>query len=107
MNDTFSPAEEAPRRDRTTLYVVAFHVRDTKRKARVRRVLASFGFEVGPAVFEVPTSTAGARALERAITPELEPGDTVRIYPVCSRCRSEARLWGEGELAGLSPVIIF
>jgi CRISPR-associated endonuclease Cas2 len=106
-HEGFGPAGEGPRRERTTLYVVVFNVRDARRRARIRRIVASFGFEVGPGAFEVPTSAAGARALERALSWELVPEDCVRMYPVCSRCRDQARLWGEGELAGLSPAIIF
>jgi CRISPR-associated endonuclease Cas2 len=104
---TFAPATDNPRRERTTLYVVVFDVRDAQRRARVRRIVASFGIEVAPHAFEVPTSTAGARALERALSQELKAGDDARVYPVCSRCRSEARVWGDGELAGLSPALIF
>jgi CRISPR-associated endonuclease Cas2 len=103
----FSTAKDSPRRLRTSLYVVIFDVRDAVQRSRVRRIIASFGFEVAPGAFEVPTSATGASALERAITPELQAGDSVRIYPVCSRCRGEARLWGEGELAGLSPALIY
>ncbi|MBN1610810.1 MAG: CRISPR-associated endonuclease Cas2 [Polyangiaceae bacterium] len=105
--ERFTQAEQEPRRERTTLYVVVFDVHDARRRARVRRIIASFGFEVGPGAFEVPTSRAGARALERALALELVPEDRVRMYPVCSRCRDQARLWGDGELAGLSPAIIF
>lgn len=106
-DETFVRAEDAPRRERTGLFVVVFNVRDAKRRARVRRLLGSFGFETSPGAFEVPTSMSGARALERAITLELQPEDMVRIYPVCARCRAGTRMWGEGELAGLSPVIVF
>jgi CRISPR-associated endonuclease Cas2 len=103
----FATPIDAPRRERTSLYVVVYSVKEAARRSRVRRMLASFGVEVGPGAFEVPTSAAGARALERALTQELQPEDGVRMYPVCGRCRAEARVWGEGELAGLSPVIIF
>lgn len=104
---SFEQAVDSPRRERTSLYVVVFDVRDARRRARVRRLIASFGIEVGAAVFEVPTSTAGARALERALSQELRADDNVRMYPVCGRCRAHTRIWGDGELAGLSPAIIF
>lgn len=104
---TFSEAKDNPRRERTTLYVVVYKIRDGKRRARVKRILASFGLEVGLHTFEVPTSPTGIRALERALSQELFPEDDARLYPVCNRCRSETRVWGEGELAGLSPAIIF
>jgi hypothetical protein len=80
---------------------------DETARASLRRIAASFGFEVGSGALEVPASATGARALERALSWELLLEDCVRMYPVCSRCRDQARLWGDGELAGLSQAIIF
>jgi CRISPR-associated endonuclease Cas2 len=105
--EDFTPATDGDRRERTTLYVVVYDVQDAKRRSRVRRIVASFGVEVGPHAFEVPTSPAGVRALERALSQELLPEDNARLYPVCSRCRAEARIWGDGDLAGLSHALIF
>ena len=100
-------ADDAARRERTTLYVAVFRVPDARRRVRVQRLFASFGVEVAPFTFEIPTSPAGSRAFERALALELQPEDDVRIYPVCTRCRGEARVWGGGELAGLTPALIF
>lgn len=107
QSPVFAAADSAPRRDRTTLYVVAFRIADARRRRRVQRILQSFGEQVAPGAFEVPTSPAGMRTLERALAPELQPADNLRVYPVCARCRAEARMWGEGQLAGLSSALIY
>lgn len=103
----FDRAIDPDRRARTSLYVVVYRIADTTRRTRIRRIVASFGQEVAPHVHEVPTSPSGIRVLERCLSYELQPEDSLRIYPVCARCRGETRVWGDVELAGLTPALIF
>lgn len=93
--------------DPVGLYLVALDIRDAPRRTRIRRVLAGFGQAVNKDTFEVATNQRGVRALQTALAPDLREGDTVRIYPVCKRCRLGVALHGPGELASLPTAYVY
>lgn len=84
--------------DTTLLYLVVIAIRHPKRRAQIRRMLRVHGQAIHRDTYEIATTPKGIRALETAIALELTPTDQVRIYPVCARCRTQVRLYGEGEL---------
>ncbi len=90
-----------------SLYLVVISVDDSPRRARARRLLASYGNPVNPDAYEVATNARGIRALQVALAPDLRPEDTVRIYPVCGNCRQGVTIHGPGELASLPVAYVY
>jgi CRISPR/Cas system-associated endoribonuclease Cas2 len=89
------------------LYLVVIAVGDAPRRARVRRLLASYGNPVNSDAYEVATNARGMRALQVALGPDLRSEDTVRIYPVCGHCRQGVTIHGPGELASLPVAYVY
>jgi len=90
-----------------TFHVVTLSIADPDRRRRVRRILRHFGEAVTLDAFEVPQGGPALRSLRAAIAPELAPGDDVRIYPVCARCRAGVLIYGDGDIARLDVAWIF
>ena len=90
-----------------TLFLVVLAVDDAARRRRLRRILATFGQAVNDDAYEVPATPRGMVRLQRALEPELVEGDTVRIYPVCARCRDRAVSHGTDGFATVPLAWIF
>lgn len=93
--------------DDQTLFIVALSIPNAKRRRRMRDVMRYFGDEILPGLFEVPGSTKELNRLQAALTMDLAQGDEVRIYPICARCRSRARLFGTDSFATIPVAYIF
>jgi hypothetical protein len=89
------------------LYLVAVSIPAGARRQRVREVLSAHGHAINADTYEVPTTARGIRSLLLALTPELEPGDVARVYPVCRRCQTSVQLYGEGDLARLPVAYVY
>lgn len=81
-------------------YVVAYDIRDNRRRSRVARILEDFGDRAQYSVFEMeldrPEQMGALRhRLEKAIDPS---EDGVRTYFLCRECRNKAGVLGQGDL---------
>ena len=90
-----------------TLYVVVLDVKDSSRRRRARRILASFGQGVNANVFEIPGTQRLLGVVTAALGPELREEDEVRVYPVCAKCRERVVLWGDAAELACRPVALF
>lgn len=90
-----------------TLYVVVIEVQDERRRGMARATLDALGERVATNTWELPTTPSGLQRGLAALALDLRPGDSVRVYPVCARCRERAVLYGDVELARLPDAWIF
>ena len=89
------------------LHVVVVQIRDRNRARRVEDMLRFVGERVRSGVFEVVGTPERMSRLEREIGSLVGPQDTVRIYPLCGRCRPRVRLFGDGDVAQVPIAWIF
>ena len=89
------------------LFIIALSVRDSKRRARARKLLRTVGEAINLDTFEVATDSQGLRGIQAALSVELHPEDSARIYPLCARCQRTTRIHGDGQLASLPVAYIF
>lgn len=66
----------------TEFFVFAYDVVSDRRRARIARLLEDEGIRVQKSVFEVRVSPARARSLAERIDRHLDPGDSLRVYPL-------------------------
>lgn len=72
-------------------YVVAYDIRDDKRRARVAQRLEQAGVRVQESVFELPVSRAAElRCLRKELTALTRPEDNLRFYRLCPGCRQDS-----------------
>ncbi len=77
------------------VFVVAYDVASSKRRARLARRLGQCGIRINLSVFEVRLAPDGLEALLADVRRILNATrDHVRVYPVCGRCQAGARILG-------------
>ena len=92
---------------RTTLFVIVAHLASGPHTRRVRRTLRSHATELNPNAYEFAGTSAELHALQGHLAMDLTSNDTVRIYPVCARCRVRARAFGTTNFATVPTAYIF
>jgi len=81
-------------------YVVAYDIRDDRRRIKVAKILEDFGDRAQYSVFEMELNHLDQLAelchrLESVIDPAQ---DGVRVYFLCKSCRDKAMVLGQGQL---------
>lgn len=77
------------------LFVVPYDVKDNARRRKVADLLQDYGHRVQFSVFEVRLSPEELRNLLVRLKAALdEEVDSLRLYPLCSRC--QGRVWTLG-----------
>ena len=81
-------------------YVVAYDIRDDRRRTRVAKILEDFGDRAQYSVFEMELDRPERiKALHRRLENAIEPSeDGVRSYFLCRDCRKKATVLGQGEI---------
>ncbi len=84
-----------------TYYVIAYDIRDDRRRLRMARCLAAYGQRVQYSVFEAYLSRSDFLTLLYEIREIMDvEEDRVAIYPLYEPCRQRiTRLGQQGELA--------
>lgn len=90
-----------------TLFVIVINYQERSVHHRIRERLRFYGDEVIPGMFEAFLPPAELARLRKVLLIDAQEGDTVRVYPVCSRCRSRATSLGQEPFAEPTDVIIF
>ncbi len=88
-------------------YVLAFRIKDARRRERARTLLRSYGWEVMPGLFECPLEPAQADEMHRRLEQILAPDDQTRLYQVCEGCLKQSRQTGGPEWTQKSDAWIF
>ncbi len=80
------------------LYVIAYDIPDDARRLKLAKVLEGFGQRVQRSVFECDLTEREYRALTKKVARviDLDEGDSVRIYRLCSACAASVEVKGEG-----------
>ncbi len=78
------------------LWIIAYDISDDRVRYRVRNILKSYGVRVQYSVFECELSGNEKLALQMRLCEELEKGDSLRWYPLCTWCRDKTILQGQG-----------
>lgn len=77
------------------LWVIAYDIRDDRRRFRVDRALTNVGTRVQYSVFEAHLSHAELQNLKLELGRCIDnDNDSVRYYPQCARC--SLTLWADG-----------
>ena len=78
------------------LWVIAYDIEDNRARKRVHNILKDHGKRVQYSVFECWLCDDVMEALRDNVIQELETGDSVRWYPLCSWCHKEITWQGTG-----------
>lgn len=85
----------------STLWMVAYDISDDRIRSRVSEILLDNGGErVQYSVFECRLNGDGFERLRGLLNTEIEGDDSVRWYPLCSWCKKEIIIQGEGSFTG-------
>jgi len=86
-------------RPRQRLWVIAYDIEDDSIRRRIHDLLRNQGERVQYSVFECWLDRAEMRLLRRALAAEIEAGDHIRWYPLCSWCSARIQWQGKGRRA--------
>ncbi len=79
--------------------VIAYDIRDNKRRLRVARALLNALDRVQRSVYEGEVDERTAQRLRERVLPLLDPKeDTLRIYLLCGACQRRVEVHGSGTL---------
>ena len=68
------------------LWVVAYDVRDNRRRRRVEKVLRGYGFRVQYSVFECRIGKTKLGQLKQELCKQTKPEDSLLFYGLCEAC---------------------
>ena len=78
--------------------VVAYDIARSKARGRMFRMLSELGLHTQLSVFECDLDARQRRLLLDSAGDILEEGDSLVLYPLCSRCARSVRVLGQGIL---------
>lgn len=78
------------------LWMVAYDISDDKIRREVRKALTNHGTRVQYSVFECFLANKKKHELQTQVTGLIEPGDSIRWYPLCAWCRDKIIRQGQG-----------
>ena len=89
-------------------WMVAYDINDDSVRRRIAGLLKDHGERVQYSVFECRLEEGLFLDLRRQLTQLLEPGDSLRWYPLCRWCRETVSCQGDGQktLSGQGFVIL-
>lgn len=88
-----------------SLYVAAYDISHTGRRASVARILLAYGHRVQRSVYEVWLEPDEVRDLRREVGPYLEPHDRFDIFPIDERGSRRRVSWQQSPRE-YQPVIL-
>lgn len=84
-----------PRSPRSRM-IICYDIPDDKRRTKVMKTLAGYGYRVQYSVFECALRPADLTELRARLTKLVEPtADDVRFYPLCERCLRSTIMLGK------------
>ena len=83
------------------LYLISYDVASDKRRTRVAAHLENRGVRVQFSVFEVEVAEPTLNRLLGKLRDQIDATtDSIRVYPLCQRCRGSVVVVGRGPAAG-------
>jgi len=88
-------------------YVVAYDIRDDKRRLKLYKALHGFGLSVQRSVFECSLDEDEREHMVNVVKSHVdEAEDKVSIYPLCGECHGKCIAIGEGEIGGEPDTVV-
>lgn len=78
------------------LYLFCYDISRDSRRNRVAEMLEQEGLRVQLSVFELRMTKPAAERLAARLARELDPGDSLRVYPVPARALGDIIVLGSG-----------
>ncbi|GHT28363.1 CRISPR-associated endoribonuclease Cas2 3 [Planctomycetales bacterium] len=89
-------------------YTVSYDITDNKRRRHINKILLDYGQRVQYSVFEMDISEKLASEMKDRLAAEIDSGtDSIRIYPLCNRCKERVLILGAGELKQQEELFVF
>ncbi len=78
--------------------IVAYDITETKRLARVAKVMLDYGVRVQKSIFEVEVTPPVFRELKARIDKIIDHDtDGVKYFPLCEKCAGTVEIIGQGQ----------
>ncbi len=88
-------------------YLISYDISDDKRRAKILKILKSYGVRVQFSVFEGDSTGRTIRELKSKIREIIDLKiDSVRLYPLCDNCQVNLEIEGLGEITQFNGVKI-
>jgi len=81
------------------LWIIAYDIEDDRIRRRIHSLLEDHGERVQYSVFECWLDESTLLLLRQRIQEEVDAGDSVRWYPLCSWCKGDIAWYGTGKPA--------
>ena len=77
------------------LIIVAYDVADTKRLAKIAKIMEDYGTRVQYSIFEIHADGSILNEIMRRVSNIFnEKEDSVRLYPLCKNCEQKTEIIG-------------
>ncbi len=87
--------------------IVSYDIVDNKRRSKVSKCMMQFGDRVQFSVFECNVESAEMEKMRLKLKKIInEKDDNIRIYTICSNCKSRIELLGQGRISEDPNLII-
>ena len=87
-------------------YVVSYDISDDRKRNKVAKILFDFGKRVQYSVFECILEDDHFKKMVGRLKRAVSQEDSVRIYPLCMKCKSSAITMGGGDITEDESVYI-
>lgn len=78
------------------LWIITYDISDDRTRYRIADILKNYGIRVQYSIFECRLTGTELATLRAGVTGLLDPGDSVRWYPLCRWCRADICWQGQG-----------
>ncbi len=89
------------------LVIISYDIQDDKKRTRLANKLKDFGPRVQYSVFEAEITAEELKRMRKLLKEiPLEEKESIRLYQLCSTCKSRIKIWGSGEVTDDKPYYI-
>ena len=87
-------------------YLVSYDIPDDKKRNKMAKTLLDFGDRVQYSVFECLLDDILFKQMITRVSRIISGDDSLRIYPICAKCKEVVRVLGRGTVAKDENVFI-
>lgn len=88
-------------------YIISYDISDNRRRQQVARLLTDYGYRVQKSVFEAELDDRRFLHLKERLEKIIDwQEDSIRYYPVCSRCQGRVLVSGWGVIREEEELLI-
>ena len=89
-----------------SLYVIAYDMCNDRRRAKLARLMESYGARVQGSVFEAYLTALEVKEIIGKSKRLIKEEDTLRLYFLCEDCRQKVQVLGTGQVSEPPGVVI-